>query len=179
MDVLTSETCWAVNWHNKASVIKLVYLYSNIKMMHGSIRIRCVPLFIYNIIKHVTCTHPYWNFSCTKIVHKALVFVTNCTMKNTTFSYVTLCKVILLPWRLSVKLLNVSPHYMVSHHKDSTPHCICSNNSIMNSFTPHQDMRRHITEPGDKVTSLLTSLFFQLLICNLTTTSYKLICTGI
>ena len=27
MDVLTSETCWAVNWHNKASVIKLVYLY--------------------------------------------------------------------------------------------------------------------------------------------------------
>jgi len=40
MDVLTSETCWAVNWHNKASVIKLVYLYSNIKMMHGPIRIR-------------------------------------------------------------------------------------------------------------------------------------------
>ena len=30
MDVLTSKTCWAVNWHNKASVIKLVYLYSNI-----------------------------------------------------------------------------------------------------------------------------------------------------
>ena len=29
MDVLTPETCWAVNWHNKASVIKLVYLYSN------------------------------------------------------------------------------------------------------------------------------------------------------
>jgi len=28
MDVLTSETCWAVNWHSKASVIKLVYLYS-------------------------------------------------------------------------------------------------------------------------------------------------------
>jgi len=24
MDVLTSETCWAENWHNKASVIKLV-----------------------------------------------------------------------------------------------------------------------------------------------------------
>ena len=40
MDVLTSETCWAVNWHNKASVIKLVYFYSNIKMMHGPIRIR-------------------------------------------------------------------------------------------------------------------------------------------
>ena len=39
MDVLTSETCWAVNWHNKASVTKLVYLYSNIKMMHGPIRI--------------------------------------------------------------------------------------------------------------------------------------------
>ena len=29
MDVLTSETCWTVNWHNKASVIKLIYLYSN------------------------------------------------------------------------------------------------------------------------------------------------------
>jgi len=29
MDVLMSETCWAVNWHNKASVIRLVYLYSN------------------------------------------------------------------------------------------------------------------------------------------------------
>jgi len=28
--VLTSETCWAVNWHNKASVVKLVYLYSNL-----------------------------------------------------------------------------------------------------------------------------------------------------
>ena len=27
--VLTYETCWAVNWHNKASVIKLAYLYSN------------------------------------------------------------------------------------------------------------------------------------------------------
>ena len=40
MDILTSETCWAVNWHNKASVLKLVYLYSNIKMMHGPIRIR-------------------------------------------------------------------------------------------------------------------------------------------
>jgi len=49
MDVLTSETCWAVNWHNKASVIKLVYLYSNIKMIHGPIRIRsktdCVSKF--------------------------------------------------------------------------------------------------------------------------------------
>ena len=33
MDVLTSETCWAVNWHNKASVIKLVYLYSNTKCL--------------------------------------------------------------------------------------------------------------------------------------------------
>jgi len=40
MDVVTFETCWAVNWHNKASDIKLVYLYSNIKIMHGPIRIR-------------------------------------------------------------------------------------------------------------------------------------------
>ena len=37
MDVLTSETCWAI--YNKASVIKLVNLYSNIKMVHGPIRI--------------------------------------------------------------------------------------------------------------------------------------------
>jgi len=29
MGVLTSETCWAVNWHNKISDIKLVYLYSS------------------------------------------------------------------------------------------------------------------------------------------------------
>jgi len=46
MDVLTSETCWAVNWHNKASVIKLVYLYSNIKMMHGLIHIRWICLVV-------------------------------------------------------------------------------------------------------------------------------------
>ena len=45
MDVLTSKICWAVNWHNKASVIKSVYLYSNIKMMHGPIRIRWVRDF--------------------------------------------------------------------------------------------------------------------------------------
>ena len=32
-DVLTSETCRAVNWHNKASVIKLVYLYSKCKIL--------------------------------------------------------------------------------------------------------------------------------------------------
>jgi len=46
MDVLTSEICWAVNWHNKASVIKLVYFYSNIKMMHGPIRIRFTFCFV-------------------------------------------------------------------------------------------------------------------------------------
>jgi len=40
VDILTSETCWAVNLHNKASVIKLVYLYSDIKMMHGPICIK-------------------------------------------------------------------------------------------------------------------------------------------
>ena len=38
MDVLTFETCWALN--NKASDTKLVYLYSTIKMMHGPINIR-------------------------------------------------------------------------------------------------------------------------------------------
>jgi len=40
MDVLTSETCWALNnWNNKTSDIKLVSLYSTIKMMHGPINI--------------------------------------------------------------------------------------------------------------------------------------------
>ena len=39
MNVWTSETCWAVKWHNRASVIKLGYLYSNIKIMQGPIRI--------------------------------------------------------------------------------------------------------------------------------------------
>ena len=40
MDVLTSEICWAVNWDNKASVIKLVYLYSK----------KFVIIFIYILI---------------------------------------------------------------------------------------------------------------------------------
>jgi len=33
MDVLTSETFWAVNWDIKASYIKLVYLYSHINKL--------------------------------------------------------------------------------------------------------------------------------------------------
>jgi len=37
MDVLTSKTCWAVNWHNKAIVIKLVYLYSNTSFLFHQI----------------------------------------------------------------------------------------------------------------------------------------------
>ena len=53
MDVLTSEKCWAVNWHNEASVIKSVYLYSNIKMMHGPIRIR----FCHNVVMKSISTH--------------------------------------------------------------------------------------------------------------------------
>jgi len=41
MDVLTFETCWAVNSEIiKASDIKLVYHYSTIKMMHGPRNIR-------------------------------------------------------------------------------------------------------------------------------------------
>jgi len=49
MDVLTSETCWAVNWHNKASVIKLVYLYSNscINIMLVSVRVQSTLMRIY------------------------------------------------------------------------------------------------------------------------------------
>jgi len=47
MDVITSETCWAVD--NKASVIKLVNLYSNIKMMHDPIRIRVIDCTYTNL----------------------------------------------------------------------------------------------------------------------------------
>ena len=47
MDVLTSETCWAVD--NKASVIQLVNLYSNIKMMHGPIRIRFTMIICWSV----------------------------------------------------------------------------------------------------------------------------------
>jgi len=42
--VLTSETCSAVNWHNKASVIKLVYLYSNL-IMNSSTDSTLIPRF--------------------------------------------------------------------------------------------------------------------------------------
>jgi len=55
MDVLTSETCWAVNWHNKSSVIKFVYLYSNIKMMHGPIRIK--KRYHVNYTKSCSCRY--------------------------------------------------------------------------------------------------------------------------
>ena len=43
LNVLTAETCWALNeyWiYNKISGIKLVSFYSTIKMMHGPINIR-------------------------------------------------------------------------------------------------------------------------------------------
>ena len=43
MDVLTFETCWAVNSEiikQVTSGINLVYLYSTIKMMHGPINLR-------------------------------------------------------------------------------------------------------------------------------------------
>jgi hypothetical protein len=46
MDVLTSEICWALyNEIKKASDIKLVSLYSTIKMKHGSINMRKMTLF--------------------------------------------------------------------------------------------------------------------------------------
>jgi len=45
MDVLTSETCWAVNWHNKVSVIKLVYLYSNYSIIYF-----CKTLYMFQTV---------------------------------------------------------------------------------------------------------------------------------
>ena len=49
MDILTFETCWAVNSEIiKKSDIKLVYLYSTIKMMHGPVNLRyCLSSVIY------------------------------------------------------------------------------------------------------------------------------------
>ena len=45
MAVLTPETCWALNKEiKKASDIKLVSLYSTIKMMHGPINIKNLKL---------------------------------------------------------------------------------------------------------------------------------------
>jgi len=38
MVVLTSETCWAIYWHNKASDIKLVYLYSDMGIVRWGLR---------------------------------------------------------------------------------------------------------------------------------------------
>ena len=52
MVVLTAETCWALNeyWiNNKISGIKLVSLYSTIKMMHGPINIRLTFLTVFHI----------------------------------------------------------------------------------------------------------------------------------
>ena len=47
MDILMSETCWALNkWNKIASDIKLVFHSSTITMMHGPINIRFVELFI-------------------------------------------------------------------------------------------------------------------------------------
>ena len=58
MDVLKSETCWAVNLHNKTSVIKLIYLYLNILFIHQFvIRNTNLPitLFISKIMPCFTC----------------------------------------------------------------------------------------------------------------------------
>jgi len=44
LDVNTSKTCWAVNWHNKASVIKLGYLYSNDFNAWFALRIKKQPI---------------------------------------------------------------------------------------------------------------------------------------
>ena len=52
MDVLTSETYWAVNWHNKASVIKLVYLYSNILWS------------VYNLSTRILISFDPWGVYC-------------------------------------------------------------------------------------------------------------------
>ena len=62
MDVLTSETCWAAD--NKSSAINLVNRYSNIKMMHGPIRIRLITMSLAIRIINLS-TRQSWMFSFT------------------------------------------------------------------------------------------------------------------
>ena len=55
MDVLTFETRCAVNNEIiKASDIKLVYLYSTIKMMHGPINVRFACYFTIPLVTVLT-----------------------------------------------------------------------------------------------------------------------------
>ena len=56
-DVLTSETCSELNKEiKKASEIKLVSLYSTIKMMHGPINIRNKICFVFSYLTLVSVT---------------------------------------------------------------------------------------------------------------------------
>jgi len=74
MDVLTSKTCWALNnGIKKASDIKLVSLYSTIKMMHGPINIRftkcCVLILSTTFVRNIS--HSTYNSAsyCQKWTH--------------------------------------------------------------------------------------------------------------
>ena len=77
MDVLTSETCWAVNWHNKTSVIKLVYLYSNIKMMHIPIRIRLTKAATFPYTKRNKPSAYFQFMSIYRYLHGIVMYVCN------------------------------------------------------------------------------------------------------
>ena len=68
VDVLTSETCWAI--YNKASVIYLVNLYSNINMMHGPIRVRCISSSAPNTKCHIV--PEFWALVVCNLFHVTL-----------------------------------------------------------------------------------------------------------
>ena len=71
MDILMSETCWALNkWNKIASDIKLVFHSSTIAMMHGPINIKNYSRHSRTLIcspKHIMARH--------YPLHKTLTFV--------------------------------------------------------------------------------------------------------
>ena len=81
MDVLTSETCWALNNDIiKQSDIKLVSLYSTIKMMHVPINIRLSIQFTQNntsvfeiVRKTRRCGKRVDRLTLSQVVHSAVL----------------------------------------------------------------------------------------------------------
>jgi len=62
-------------WNNEASDIKLVYLYSAIKMMHGPINIRCIKLCLNAIVNFIQTLYVPWKMILTDWQTAAPLFV--------------------------------------------------------------------------------------------------------
>ena len=69
MDVLTSETCWAVNWHNKANVIKLVYLYLSI-IYYEYVSVALVIQHTMRLRRRLYSIFPHTLINCTIILKR-------------------------------------------------------------------------------------------------------------